>query len=102
MLFRKYAALAAADTSDCAAGLLKAFFLSRKSDSVARRRRVICEHLHGLERIVVEALSDQRQLLENVVGHRDDVTCDRVGVEDVQELTRTGPDQLGGRRDLQQ
>ena len=66
---------------------------------VAGLLRVVVEHLDGLERVVVEVLADQRQLLQDVVGDGDDVAADRVGLEDVEQLARAGPDQLGVRRD---
>ena len=51
--------------------------------------------LHRLERILVEILADQRQLGEHVVGDGDDVAADLVGLEDVEQLARAGPEQLG-------
>ena len=46
----------------------------------------------------VEVLADQLELLEDVVGGGDDVAADGVGLEDVQELARARPEQLGVRR----
>ncbi len=63
---------------------------------------VIGEHLHGLERIVVEIFADQRKLLQDVIGHGDDLTSNGLGVEDVQQFAQARPDQLGTRRHLQQ
>ena len=56
--------------------------------------RVAVKHLHGLERVLQQILAQQVELLEQVVGHRDDVTPDLVGLHDVQDLPRRGPDQL--------
>ena len=55
-------------------------------------RRV--EHLHRLERVLVEVLADQRELVQDVVGHGDDVAADLVGLEDVEQLARACPDQF--------
>src|SRR5260370_16676801 len=68
----------------------------------SRANGVVGEHLYGLERVVIEVLADQRKLLKDVVGHRDDLTSDRVGVEDVQQFALARPDQFGRRRHLQQ
>ena len=65
------------------------------SELVAGRLAVLVEHLHGLERVFVHVLADQRQLLDDVVGHRDDLAADLVGLEDVEQLARARPDQLG-------
>ncbi len=59
------------------------------------------EHLHRVERVVIEALADERQLLEDVVRDRDDVAADGIGLEDVQQLARAGPDELGAGLDAQ-
>ena len=64
------------------------------SELEAGQRCVAVEHLHGLERELVEVLADKRELLEQVGRHRDDVAADRVGLEDVQQLARARPDQL--------
>ena len=60
--------------------------------------RVAVEHLHGLQRELIEVLAEQVELLEQVVGHGDDVAADLVGLHDVEDLARRGPDQLGARR----
>ena len=44
------------------------------------------------------SLPTERQLLQEVVGDGDDVAADLVGLEDVEQLARAGPDQLGLRR----
>ena len=63
-------------------------------DPVTGLRRVVVEHLDRIERILVEILADQRQFLERVVGHGDDVATDLIRVENVQEFAGAGPDQL--------
>ncbi len=60
------------------------------------RLRVVVEHLHGLEAVGVEVLVDEAELLQHVVGDRDDVAADRVGLEDVEQFAGAGPDQLLG------
>src|SRR2546422_7540153 len=68
--------------------------------SRARRQRVPCldgiipKHPHRLERVVVEVLAHQIELVEDLVRHRDDVASDGVGVEDIEEFARTRPDEL--------
>ena len=42
----------------------------------------------------LEVSAQPRQLCEQLLRDRDDVTADRIGLEDVQELARAGPDQL--------
>ena len=64
------------------------------SEREARRLGVVEEHLDGVERELVEVLADQRQLLQQVVGHGDHMAADRVGLEEVEQLPRAGPDQL--------
>ena len=50
----------------------------------ASRLGVVVEHLHCVQGVGREILVDERQLLQDVVGHRNDVAADRVGVEDVE------------------
>ena len=45
-----------------------------------------------------EVLADQRQLGEHVRCRGDDVAADLVGLHDIQQLARAGPDQLGARQ----
>jgi len=45
---------------------------------------VVMEHLHGFQRIIVHVLANQRQLLENVVGHSNYVTADVVGLKNIE------------------
>src|SRR5437762_2251391 len=52
----------------------------------SRAQRVLVKHFHRVERVFGEILSDQRQLAQNVVRHRDDMTADGVGVEDIQQF----------------
>lgn len=53
-------------------------------DVVAGRLSVGVEHLDGIERVFVEILPDQRQLLQDVVGGSDDVAPDRVSLENIE------------------
>src|SRR5229473_3168866 len=53
------------------------------------------EHLHGLARIFGQVLAHELQLREDVVGGRDNVAADLVRLEDVEELARARPQQLG-------
>ena len=69
--------------------------LRNGSELVARGLSVVVEHLHGFERILVHVLADQRQLLDDVVGHRDDLAADLVGLENVEQFARARPDQFG-------
>ncbi len=64
------------------------------SESVRRLDRIVAEHLDGVERILVEGLADEAELLEDVRRGGDDVAADRIGLDEVQELPRTGPEQL--------
>src|SRR5262245_3845856 len=79
-------------SSDSPFGLL---FRHVGLDGEAGGDRVAPEHLDGLQRIGVEILVDQAQLVEDVVGHRDDVAADGIRLEDVEQLARAGPDELG-------
>src|SRR6188474_2908637 len=69
------------------------------SELEARGERVRPEHLHGLERERVEILAEELELCDQLVGHRDDVAADRAGLDEVQDLARACPDELGLRRD---
>jgi hypothetical protein len=53
---------------------------------------VVVEHFHRVERVVVQVAPDIRQLPEDVVGDGDDVAADFVGLEDVEQFARAGPD----------
>ena len=57
---------------------------------------IIIEHLYGFQRILVEVFPDKAQLLHDIVRYSDDVASDCVGLEDIQEFLRTGPDRLTG------
>src|SRR6202012_5722206 len=69
-----------------------------RSEREAGGDRVAVEHLHGLQRVFVEVVPEQGELLQEVVGDRDDVAADLVGLDDVEDLSRRGPDQLRLRR----
>src|SRR5712692_4747870 len=64
-------------------------------DLVARGQRVAAKHRDGLERVVVEIFAHQRELGQNVVGRRDDVAADFVGLKDVEQLAWARPQELG-------
>jgi len=63
---------------------------------------ILVEHLDGVERVVRQILVDEIKLLQDVARDRDDVTADGVRLEDVEQFTRAGPDQLRVRLDRQQ
>ena len=67
------------------------------SEPEAGGQRCGPEHLDGLERERVEILAQEIELRDEVVRHRDDVAADRVGLDEVQDLARAGPDELGRR-----
>jgi hypothetical protein len=72
----------------------------RRRDSVEHEpcsTRVFVEHLYCLQGILVEALPHKSKLLEDVVRDGDDVAADGVGLEDVEQLARARPDELGVR-----
>src|SRR4051794_5496146 len=52
------------------------------------------EHRDGFKRIGCEILVDETKLAENVIGRCDDVATNLVGLEDIQQLPRRGPDEL--------
>ena len=54
--------------------------------------RVAVEHLHGLERELLEVLAEQSSFLSRSWRHGDDVAADLVGLDEVQHLARRGPD----------
>ena len=68
---------------------------SRDGDADSRRPRRRGRTSSRFRASSLEVLADQRELLQDVVGHGDDVAADRVGLEDVQQLARARPDQLG-------
>src|SRR5688572_13237101 len=77
---------------------------SASTEAIAGVHRVAMEHPHGVERELVEVLAEQLQLAEQVVRDGDDVAAGAVGLDDVEDLARTSPDQLlpgpvGDRRD---
>src|ERR1700753_2388242 len=57
--------------------------------------RIVAEHLDRIERELGQVVTDQAQLLEDIPGHRNDGTPYRLGLKDIQQLTRAGPDELG-------
>ena len=40
----------------------------------------------------MQILADQVQFLQDVACHRNDVTANGIRLEDIEQLTRTGPD----------
>jgi hypothetical protein len=54
------------------------------------------EHLDRFEGVLGEVFADQFELFEDVVGDGDDVATDLVGLEDVEQLAGTGPDEFLG------
>jgi hypothetical protein len=69
----------------------------RSGDSIPGGDGVVPEHLDRGEGEVVEVPPDATDLAEEFVGHSDHVTADSVGLEDVQDLSRAGPDELQSR-----
>src|SRR5882724_8344427 len=57
----------------------------------------IVEHLDGFQRILVESLAHDVQLLKDVGSYGYDVTANILGLENGEELTRARPDQFDGR-----
>ena len=53
------------------------------------------EHFDRIQRIRVEIVADERELLQHVRRCGDDVAAGEVRFENVVELARAGPDQLG-------
>src|SRR5262249_14113717 len=47
-----------------------------------------------LPRVLLERLSEEGQLSNQIGRERDDVTADRVGLDDVENLPRAGPEEL--------
>src|ERR1700730_434371 len=56
--------------------------------------RVAIEHSHGIERILVQVVTDERQLTQYVAGCRNDVAADAVSLENIEHLARTCPHDL--------
>src|SRR5207302_4673331 len=52
----------------------------------ARRHRVAVEHPHGLERVLLQVLAEAVDLLEQIVGHRGDVTANAFGQHEIEDL----------------
>jgi hypothetical protein len=63
-------------------------------DVIPRGDGVVTEHPDRGQGEVVEIPPDATDLAEQFVGHGDHVTADSVGLEDVQDLARAGPDEL--------
>src|SRR5262249_32145725 len=57
---------------------------SSSLQSEARGNRVAVEHLHRLQRILLEALAEAVELLQQIVGDRDDVATDLIGLHQVE------------------
>src|ERR1700678_607221 len=75
---------------------------ARQSGSLARgesrRNRIAIKHPHGIERILVQVVTDERQLFQYVAGCRNDVTADTVRMENIEHLTGACPDELSLRK----
>src|SRR5271165_4727540 len=56
--------------------------------SEARGHRVAVEHPDRLQRVLIEVLAETVELLEQVVGHGDDVAADLIGLHEVENLAR--------------
>src|ERR1035441_4699881 len=56
--------------------------------------RVPMKHLDRVERILMEILADESQLLQNIVSQGDDVAADCVGLKHVQEFAGARPDEF--------
>src|SRR5579885_2895977 len=69
---------------------------------VAGAARIAVEHGDRLRRVGGQVLADQLQFVEQVGSHGDDVAARGLGLEEVQQLTRAGPQQLDPRVRLQQ
>src|SRR6266511_316898 len=64
------------------------------SQPEARSGRIVVEHLHRVKRIVVQVATDERQLLQQVIGYGNHLTTDCISLEDIEQLAGTCPDQL--------
>ncbi len=67
---------------------------SRSLQSKVRGASIVHEHFHRVERILGEIAAQQRKLLQQIVRDGDDVAADGIGLHDVEQLARAGPDQL--------
>ena len=47
-------------------------------------RGVAVKHFYGFERIVVQVFADQRQLMQQIIGRRDNVAADGVCLKNIQ------------------
>src|ERR1700724_3452671 len=57
-----------------------------------RRNRVAVKHPHGIERILLQVVTDERQLPQYVVGGRDHVAAGTVARENIEHFAGAGPD----------
>ena len=60
---------------------------------IARLKSIFMEHPDCIKGVFIQALADQGQFLEDVVGHGDDMTADLVvaPIGAIQQFARTGP-----------
>src|SRR5437870_44027 len=66
---------------------------SANSEPVAGSGCVAVEHADGVERELLEVLTDAAKLLQQVMGDGDDVAADCIGLDDVENLAGARPDQ---------
>src|SRR5271170_3452414 len=69
--------------------------LSRCASSLQREARGNCvavEHPHRLQGVLLEALAEAVELLQQIVGDRNDVATHLVSLHQVEDLPRGGPD----------
>src|SRR5581483_6399983 len=66
----------------------------RGSQLEAGSGSIAVEHPHGIERVVRQIAPEQAELAEDVGRDGDDVAADVARLNDVEQLARTGPDDL--------
>ena len=52
---------------------------------------IIEKHLHGLERVFVQIVPNQREFIQHIVRHGNHMAADRVRLKDVQQFAGAGP-----------
>src|SRR5947208_13455160 len=61
---------------------------------ISRLARVVMEHLYGFEGVVVQVLSNDIEFRQNALRDGDDVAARIIGLKDVQQFSRTVPEEF--------
>jgi len=61
---------------------------------ISRLARVVMEDLYGFEGVVVQVLSNYLEVRRNALRDGDDVADRIIGLKDVQQFSRTGPEEF--------